>query len=251
MASLTRSLRALVAVCVLAAIPVVSIAAARPASTPAPPGRAVSTPALTPGAPTAVPDAAPTPAPHKPYRHLDSAGQVVATWLDVPFISQLPDMPTGCEATSVAMLLQFAGVEISKEQVAAEMPYSDDPNLGFQGDPYDYSGGIIYPPALLDLVRSHVGTAEDLSGIDLDTLKATIDAGKPVIVWFLPTAADSHTVVVTGYTDTDILINDPAEGLTDPFGYIPDSPGDGKNLALPIDAFLQYWGGSGNLALSY
>ena len=255
MAFSTRSAR-LWLVTAAVVVPVIGVAAARPQNEPNPTavGAAVATPDAAGPTPTATAspdDPLPTPGRRPAHHVINDAGQWSANLLDVPFISQLPDLPSGCEATSVAMLLQYAGADVTKEQVAAEMPRSDDPEEGFQGDPSDFTGGIIYPPALLDLVRSHLGSAVDLTGVDYDTLTSYIDAGKPVVVWFYPEPANSHTVVVVGYSATQVWINDPAEGLFDPYGYIPDSPGDGKNLAMSVDAFLEYWQSSGLRALSY
>ena len=38
--------------------------------------------------------------------------------LDVPFISQEPDLPTGCEITSLAEVLHFYGFNVDKEILA-------------------------------------------------------------------------------------------------------------------------------------
>jgi uncharacterized protein YvpB len=45
-----------------------------------------------------------------------------------------------------------------------------------------------------------IGTV-DLSGGSLETIKATIRSGKPVVVWFLDAlgAGSTHCVIVTGY----------------------------------------------------
>ena len=40
---------------------------------------------------------------------------------DVPFIKQLPELPRGCEVTSLAMLLQYKGVQVDKMQLASEI----------------------------------------------------------------------------------------------------------------------------------
>lgn len=57
--------------------------------------------------------------------------------LDAPVISQLPELPRGCEVTSLAMLLQYQGVSIDKMKLAEEVqkvPFSKD---GFNGNPHD------------------------------------------------------------------------------------------------------------------
>ncbi|MDR1808546.1 MAG: C39 family peptidase [Propionibacteriaceae bacterium] len=166
----------------------------------------------------------------------DAAGNHVATFLDVAYISQLPELPTGCEATAVAMLLTYAGDPTTKFEVAAEMPYNADPNKGFQGDPATASGGVIYPPALLALVKSHVGSAQDLTGVTLSALLGVIDAGKPVVVWLQVPSIGSHTVVVTGYDAATIRVHDPIRGA---------------NLAIARATFAAQWAANGGRALTY
>jgi uncharacterized protein YvpB len=209
-------------------------------------------------APASLPSllATPSPEPEPDLRALvdhvtDAEGNWVETRLPVPYLSQLPDMPTGCEVVSVTMLLQYAGADVTKDDIAEAIPYDEDPELGFQGDPYTWEGGIIYPPALLDLVDEYAGSAVDLTGASWEELTEYLEAGKPVVVWFAPEVMWSHTVVVTGYSATSVWINDPYDGLNDPWGAIPDSPGDGRDLEMSLEYFLIYWEGSGYRALSY
>src|SRR5699024_11245486 len=67
---------------------------------------------------------------------------------NVPPLVQHPDLPTGCEATALAMLLNWAGLEISKYAVVDALPKGDkvhtvggerigaNPHYEFVGDPY-------------------------------------------------------------------------------------------------------------------
>lgn len=67
--------------------------------------------------------------------------------VDVPHIQQMPELPRGCEVTSLAMLLQYAGVSVDKMTLASEIttiPFRDsnglrgNPNDGFVGDIYSF-----------------------------------------------------------------------------------------------------------------
>lgn len=169
--------------------------------------------------------------------NFDEQGRWISTRLDVPYISQLPDMPAGCEVTSVAMMLNYAGVPVTKEDLAAAMPYDSDPNLGFTGDLYSegYYAGIIWPSALVDLVKSCKGTAVDLTGSSWDDLTRYLEQGKPVCIW-LRNGGGDHTVVLSGYSDTSVWINDP---LTE------------KDVALDLETFMAWWSSNEYHALSY
>ena len=178
----------------------------------------------------------------------DEQGRWQWTRIMVPYISQLPDMPYGCEVVSVTMMLNYAGVEVTKEEIAEAMPYADDPDLGFTGSLYDdwdywdywdywyYSeGGIIWPPALLDLVTSYVGSAVDLTECSQSVIFEQIDKGRPVCVWFGSDGYD-HTVLLTGYSKTEVWVNDPLNG---------------EDLVISLDDFLFMWEQNGYRALSY
>lgn len=60
---------------------------------------------------------------------------------------QLPELPTGCEATALATLLRLNGVQVTKLEVADAMPKSDWDFVDcFWGDPYSPHGGMCMSP---------------------------------------------------------------------------------------------------------
>ncbi len=83
---------------------------------------------------------------------------------NVPIISQTPELPTGCEATSLTMLLNYYGNNISKFEVADLMPkgkkpywynnqlYGSDPNKEFVGSPYDPNSYGIFKDPILGMI---------------------------------------------------------------------------------------------------
>lgn len=163
----------------------------------------------------------------------------ISTHLNVPVVSQLPELPTGCEITAVDMMLQYAGAKVTKLQLASEMPRSDDPNEGFVGEPYsEYGYGLyIYPRGLLSTVQHYLGSAVDLTGIGLTELKAQIRKERPVVVWVANIDGfASHALTVTGFDENNIYFNDPWLG---------------KATQLTQAEFNQAWQGNGNRALSY
>lgn len=159
--------------------------------------------------------------------------------LNVPLISQLPELPTGCEMTATTMMLQYAGVNIDKLQFAAAVPRTDDPNTGFVGNPEsDVGVGLyVYPQGLLGTVRRYLPTAVNLSGSSLTQLKAQLASRKPVVVWV--TGLDgfaSHTVTLTGFDAHELTYNDPWTGRT---------------AVISNQAFETIWQQNGCRALSY
>jgi uncharacterized protein YvpB len=134
--------------------------------------------------------------------------------LDVPLIMQNPELPTGCEATATAMMLQYAGSLLTKFDVVTKMPYSDDPSQGFVGNPYSDNGFTIYPSALMPLVYEQLGSAVDLTGAPLADLRAYLQAGKPVCCWIASDKGYVHCVVLTGFEGDTVYINDSLEGAT-------------------------------------
>ena len=63
--------------------------------------------------------------------------------LDVPLENQYPELPNGCEVTSLSMLLQYYGIKVNKlnlsENIKHVSSYTDDgkyrgnPHVGFVG----------------------------------------------------------------------------------------------------------------------
>lgn len=81
---------------------------------------------------------------------------------DVPYISQLPTLPTGCESASAAMLLNYYGCTVTAEEFASYyLPTGDAPHMDENGelvgcDPWEASpatrfrkpAGDATPPSL-------------------------------------------------------------------------------------------------------
>ncbi|MDA5387882.1 MULTISPECIES: C39 family peptidase [Loigolactobacillus] len=132
--------------------------------------------------------------------------------LKAPALDQFPELPTGCEITAVAMLMQYKKVNISPSEIAQEIPYTDDPNTGFWGNPYDDTGYTMYPPAWQSFFESKVGHFKNLSGASIKTLKQTLHSGKPVVAWLYLHDFPAHAILLTGYDQNDFYYNDPFDG---------------------------------------
>ncbi len=112
--------------------------------------------------------------------------------LNIDAVLQMPDYPTGCETISLSMALNY----ITGERIAIDTIIDDylpidehDFTEGFTGDPRSANGGGCFPTAIVKCANAflndnHIAlTAADASGITLDEIFETIDAGFPVLMW--------------------------------------------------------------------
>lgn len=177
--------------------------------------------------------------------------------IDVPYISQNNEYPTGCELVSASMLLSFYGFNItagelidkgyikqSKAEYEGNEIYYADPNKAFIGNPRSESGYGCYAPALLEGLKKYLEDeyfdAVNLSEISLhDLCMEYIDFGEPVIIWasinMIQTAvaenawtiketgekfnwiSNEHCLVLVGYDDDYYYFNDPQKGAAVPY----------------------------------
>ncbi|HEU4964207.1 MAG TPA: stalk domain-containing protein [Bacilli bacterium] len=164
----------------------------------------------------------------------------------VPIYGQYPELPSGCEATAVSMVMRWAGSDATKVDVANAMPreplpywqdgkmVGGDPFQGFVGDPYAEHGafGIFAKPMVAVVNKFLPGRGKDLTGSDFSDLLAVVDSGRPVAAWvtnYLQEPVNNanwttaqgrsiswhtpeHVMTIVGYNDTQMIINDAATG---------------------------------------
>ena len=185
--------------------------------------------------------------------------------LDVPLVNQMDDsnggkvMPNACEVASLAMLLQFAGVKVTKEELADAIPnvplvredgLHGNPNKAFVGDMAGELGGqggySVYHGPIAALAQDYLLNRSfkvvDLTGQKFTVLLKELASGNPVWVittttmqpdmleevWETPDGTMRvnwmlHSVAVTGFDDKHIYINDP-------YGYDQNVPYDRKGF---------------------
>lgn len=169
--------------------------------------------------------------------------------LKVPFIRQLPELPRGCEVTSLGMLLAYRDVNVDKmllaEQVTKETsPYYKDKNgkiyygnpyRGFVGNMYNLkeNGYGVYHEPIAELAKRYKEEKViDLTGIEFNDLLYFVQEGNPIWVitnssfkplgdeafniWHTPTGIvkvtkQLHSVVITGFSEDKVYINDPLD----------------------------------------
>ncbi len=163
--------------------------------------------------------------------------------LEVPNILQNPELPNGCEITSAAVALNYLGIPADKVVLAerylpcGEDHLTADPEQEYMGSPFAGQVGYYCMPAPIETaVNAYLGDigntdrrARDVSGADIEELKAYLHDGAPVLVWVTqyfeePRYADHftlpdgsqpyvnlHCVVLTGYDDDTFYLTDPLE----------------------------------------
>lgn len=161
---------------------------------------------------------------------------------DFTVLSQYPELPTGCETTSLTMVLNYNNVPADKCDIADN--YLEKGEVGtvdfrvaFEGDPRDENSYGCYAPVLTKaanrylLANGYSLTANDISGTAFTDLLAYIDQGVPVIVWGTQDCKQGqytttwiidgeeltwyypeHCMVLLGYSDYQVWVADPMHG---------------------------------------
>ncbi len=135
------------------------------------------------------------------------------TLLDVPYLSQVEEFPTGCESVSAVMALRYFGVDVSVADFIdgylplGSAPHWDesgayvgcDPRIAFPGDPRTEEGWGCCAPVIEGALnrlladRSDAGLAVmDLTGEEFSSLCGYVDRGTPVLVWATISMAEPY-----------------------------------------------------------
>ncbi|WP_224783236.1 C39 family peptidase [Lactobacillus mulieris] len=168
----------------------------------------------------------------------DPYGGIYYVQNDAPVISQLPELPTGCEMTAVTMMLQYAGANVSKLQVANETPRSSNGNYGFVGSPYSSTGWWVFPTGIAPVVNKHLGTSQVMTGASIDAIKDKLIHGHLVVVWVANmNGFINHALTLTGYNNNGTLYY--------------NNPWTGKKESMSVNEFMGKWTLDQKRALSY
>lgn len=161
--------------------------------------------------------------------------------LDVPLENQLPDLPNGCEVTSLSMLLNYYHINVTKDDLAQKInhvsSYSDDgkyrgnPNEGFVGYMSQANAGwCVYNQPLYDVASKYTNRIRNATGDDFIQIIHLVSSGHPVMIittlkfsrvkdmqtWHtkqgnVHVTPSSHACVITGYNRKKkvVYVNDP------------------------------------------
>ena len=151
---------------------------------------------------------------------IDNGGAIVSVLNNAVALSQLPQLPTGCEMTAVTMMLRYAGINISKEQVANETPRSSNPYYGFVGNPYSNTGyGLwVAPSGIASVVTKYLGSSLNMTGWSIESIKKQLINRHLVVAWQAHMHGfGTHAITLTGYNNSGFYYNDPWTGEKNAF----------------------------------
>lgn len=174
--------------------------------------------------------------------------------LDVPLENQMPDLPNGCEVTSLSMLMNYYGIKVNKNELAENIQHVDfftdggkyrgNPNQGFVGHmSIANAGWCVYNGPLYNDARKYTTHIENITGSDFLSLLKLVSNGHPVLIittttfnrvndmqtWDTNTGKvnvtpSSHACVITGYSKPKKVVY-----VNNPYGY-KNQPVNWKNL---------------------
>ncbi|MEH7379535.1 C39 family peptidase [Bacillus sp. JJ1533] len=184
-----------------------------------------------------------------PYREVSNGK--IEVFIPVEKVLQLPELPNGCEITSLTSILNFHGYHVSKLDMADNyLPkepfktinnvlYGPDPHKAYAGNPRQWSGFFTYAPPIVQAAQSYldeVGTElepVDLSGSSREEIMMELEEGNPIVVWVtldlskkkvnyswnihdtntkFNAPTNLHSVVLNGYVGDKVHVMDPLQG---------------------------------------
>lgn len=193
--------------------------------------------------------------------------------INVPLINQNPELRYGCEVTSLAMVLNYAGVKVNKMELYKKVKKDRDPikrsssgdilhwgnpHEGFVGDMTGRNAGYaVFDKPITLLVNEYLpDRAVNLTNQSFDKVLQHVSKGYPVVVWttgdyrlpdrweswkhgkqVIKTPLDLHAVVLVGYDQQFVYLNDPLSGR--------------KKVKVNKKQFINSWHALKSRAVSY
>lgn len=175
---------------------------------------------------------------------------------DFKAISQYPELPNGCEVTTLAAVLNYEGVKVSKTVLADDFLRKAPVGQAnfyreFVGNPRESDAYGCYAPVLVATAKSYLSSIDsslkvkDLTGASFKSLYKYIDQNIPVIVWATQYNKTGH-YSVTWHVDGQELTWFTPEHCMALVGYDLDSdrvyvadPMQGKVVDFNLKTFIK------------
>ncbi|MDE7288131.1 MAG: C39 family peptidase, partial [Oscillospiraceae bacterium] len=172
-----------------------------------------------------------------------------SAYIEVTPVMQIPELPTGCEVTSLTMLLNYIGFDVDKLTLADEyLPKGEyrktDFNKVFVGDPRNRNAYGCTAAVIAETAEKFLNVYDtenkwqvvNITGYSPEMLYSAVKSGNPVVVWGSINMGDiiedyvtwtdeetgntiswvggEHCLLLTGYDTKESLVyvNDPLRG---------------------------------------
>ena len=138
----------------------------------------------------------------KPYYRLQTHFSRDEQELDVPVVMQNPELPHGCEITSLTAVLNYYGMKVTKlEMTDTYLPkkkidtengqrIGPNPNQAFAGDPRDKANGMyVFAAPIVKAAEAAIADKQanlrvtNMSGASQDEILQLVREGVPVVTW--------------------------------------------------------------------
>lgn len=182
----------------------------------------------------------------------DGTIEIKKVYIDVDTVMQKPELPNGCEITSLTAVLNYYGYEATKTEMAdvylPKQPFSSknnklygpDPYQAYAGDPRQLKGGFFsFAPPIVEAANLYFdaigrsSSTADISGSTREQIMEQLDKGIPVVTWitldltppkmnygwyfndtgeYHSAPVNLHVVVLNGYEDGIVHVMNPLKG---------------------------------------
>ena len=183
----------------------------------------------------------------------DGRIEITHVLIEMSSLLQKPELPNGCEITSLTALLNALGYDVSKTEMADQyLPkeaflwkdgklYGANPYKAYAGDPRLERGGwFVYAPPIIEAANQYIADvggvhhATDISGSSREEIMAYLMEGVPVVMWvtlnlekprlnyawyfhdtgeYFNAPVNLHAVVLHGFNGDEVYVMDPLRGL--------------------------------------
>lgn len=215
--------------------------------------------------PTAEPTPEPNPYPMKDLKVSETIEITPTVKVDYPESHYITNIGghsqyyyLSCESSAAVDWAWFFGVNIYESTFQADMPRSDNPDLGYVGDfttrkwgqipPYSYG---VHAAPIAEALRAYDLPAVAVKGYTLDEVKQKLAEDKPIIAWIIGNLEYSEPVEYVDKAGNTVIVA-PYEHVVILTGYNAKSiryMNNGKFFDAPTEVFLTSWGVLGNMVV--
>lgn len=187
----------------------------------------------------------------KSYTLINGIANVSSVGIPVRTLLQKPELPNGCEITSLTAVLNYNHFIISKTYMSDYyLPkmsfvwkngrkFGPDPNKAFAGNPRYSSGWFVYETPIVTAANHYLNAVKgQFHGVNMalsskETIFNQLKKGNPVVIWitlglqsphitsgwylfgtntYFRAPTNLHCVVLTGFDSKQLYVMDPLKG---------------------------------------